>query len=90
MIEFAEWIKDGINIRTTNKGYQVFTIPTQHFDIIELSELTPERFKVEVQKQERNIEMQNELLALAFGKRVEDGLFGDLFDNESLIRNGKV
>jgi len=33
MIELKEWIKDGINIRTTNKGYQVFTIPTQHFDI---------------------------------------------------------
>ena len=88
MIEFAEWIKDGITIRTTNKGYQIFTIPTQHFDIIELSELTPERFKAEVEKQERNIEMQNELLALAFGKRVEDRLFGDLFENESLIRKG--
>lgn len=82
MIEFAEWIKDGINIRTTNKGYQIFTIPTQHFDIIELSELTPERFKAEVQKQEQNIEMQNELLALAFGKRVEAGLFDDLFKND--------
>jgi hypothetical protein len=82
MIQFAEWIKDGINIRTTNKGYQVFTIPTQHFDVIELSELTPERFKAEVQKQEKNIEMQNELLALAFGKRVEAGLFDDLFKND--------
>jgi hypothetical protein len=79
MIELKEWIEDGITIRKTNKGYQVFTIPTQHFDIIELNELTPERFKAEVEKQERNIEMQNELLALAFGKRVEAGLFGDLF-----------
>ena len=79
MIEFAEWIKDGITIRTTNKGYQVFTIPTQHFDVNDLNELTPERFKAEVEKQERNIEMQNELLALAFGKRVEAGLFDDLF-----------
>jgi hypothetical protein len=34
--------------------------------------------------------MQNELLALAFGKRVEQGLFGDLFENESLIRKGNV
>ena len=79
MIEFKEWIKDGINIRKTNKGYQIFTIPTQHFDIVELDELTVDRFKVEVQKQERNIEMQNELLGLAFGKRVEAGLFDDLF-----------
>ena len=80
MIELAEWIEDGITIRKTNTGYQVFTIPTQHFDINDLSELTPERFKVEVEKQERNIEMQNELLGLAFGKRVEAGLFKDLFD----------
>ena len=81
MIELKEWIEDGITIRKTNKGYQVFTIPTQHFDIIELNELTPERFKAEVEKQERNIEMQNELLGLAFGKRVEAGLFDDLFKN---------
>ena len=82
MIELAEWIEDGITIRKTNTGYQIFTIPTQHFDIIELSELTPERFKVEVQKQQKNIEMQNELLGLAFGKRVEAGLFDDLFKND--------
>jgi hypothetical protein len=82
MIELAEWIEEGITIRKTNTGYQVFTIPTQHFDIIELTELTPERFKAEVEKQERNIEMQNELLGLAFGKRVEAGLFDDLFKND--------
>jgi len=82
MIELAEWIEDGITIRKTNMGYQIFTIPTQHFDIIELSELTPERFKVEVEKQQKNIEMQNELLGLAFGKRVEAGLFDDLFKND--------
>jgi hypothetical protein len=80
MIELKEWIEDGITIRKTNKGYQVFTIPTQHFDIVELSELTPDRFKLEVENQQKNIEMQNELLALAFGKRIEDGLFGDLFE----------
>jgi hypothetical protein len=80
MIELKEWVEDGITIRKTNSGYQVFTIPTQHFDINDLNELTPERFKAEVEKQQKNIEMQNELLALAFGKRVEDGLFKDLFE----------
>ena len=80
MIELKEWIEDGITIRKTNSGYQVFTIPTQHFDIVELSELTPERFKTEVEKQKKNIEMQDELLSLAFGKRVEAGLFDDLFE----------
>jgi len=82
MIELAEWIEDGITIRKTNNGYQVFTIPTQHFDIIDLNELTPERFVIEFEKQQKNIEMQNELLALAFGKRVEAGLFDDLFKND--------
>ena len=82
MIELKEWIEDGITIRKTNKGYQIFTIPTQHFDIVELDELTTERFKAEEEKQERNIQMQNELLALAFGKRVEAGLFDDLFKND--------
>ena len=82
MNELKEWIEDGITIRKTNKGYQIFTIPTQHFDVIELSEITPERFKAEVQKQQKNIEMQNELLGLAFGKRVEAGLFDDLFKND--------
>ena len=82
MIELKEWIEDGITIRKTNDGYQVFTIPTQHFDIKQLDELTPERFKAEVEKQERNIEMQNELLGLSFGKRVEAGLFDDLFKKD--------
>jgi hypothetical protein len=82
MIELAEWIKDGITIRTTNKGYQVFTIPTQHFDVIELTELTPDRFKAEVEKQKKHQEWQTELLGLAFGKRVEAGLFDDLFKND--------
>ena len=80
MIELKQWIKDGITIDKKNGGYRVFTIPTQHFDIVELDELTPERFKAEVEKQEQNIKMQDELLALAFGKRVEAGLFGDLFE----------
>jgi hypothetical protein len=80
MVELKEWIEDGITIRKTNSGYQIFTIPTQHFDIVELSELTPDRFKFEVERQKKHSEMQNELLSLAFGKRIEDGLFGDLFE----------
>jgi hypothetical protein len=82
MIELKEWIEDGITIRKTNNGYQVFTIPTQHFDIVELSELTSDRFKLEVERQEKHQQWQNELLGLAFGKRVEAGLFDDLFKND--------
>ena len=80
MIELKEWIKEGIDIRKTNDGYVVLTIPTQHFSIKELDELTPERFSKEVDRQDRANELQTELLGQAFGKRVEAGLFKDLFD----------
>ena len=80
MVKLKEWIKDGIDIRKTNNGYIVFTIPTQHFTITELDELTPERFSKEVERQEKANELQTELLGQAFGKRVEAGLFKDLFD----------
>jgi hypothetical protein len=82
MIELKEWITDGISIDKTNNGYRVFTIPTQHFDIVELDELTPERFKAEVERQQKHMEWQTELLGAAFGKRVEAGLFDDLFKND--------
>jgi hypothetical protein len=81
MIELKEWIEDGITIRKTNDGYQVFTIPTQHFDIKELDELTADRFKAEVERQEKQQQWQAELLGLSFGKRVEAGLFKDLFND---------
>ena len=81
MIELKEWIEDGITIRKTNDGYQVFTIPTQHFDVKELADLTPDKFREMVLKQEKFQELQNELLGLSFGKRVEAGLFKDLFDD---------
>ncbi len=81
MNELKEWIEDGITIRKTNDGYQVFTIPTQHFDVKELDELTPDKFKEMVLKQEQFQELQNELLGNTFGKRVEAGLFKDLFND---------
>jgi hypothetical protein len=80
MNELKEWIEDGITIRKTNIGYQVFTIPTQHFDIVELSELTPDKFKAEVERQKHFQELQNELSKLAFNKKVDNGYFDDLFE----------
>jgi hypothetical protein len=65
--KLKEWIEDGITIRKTNDGYQVFTIPTQHFEIKELNELTSDRFKAEVDRQTQV-------------KEWEAGLFKDLFD----------
>ena len=82
MIELKEWIKEGIDIRKIKDGYQVFTIPTQHFEIKELDELTPDKFKEMVERQNHFQELQNDLLGLAFGNRVEAGLFDDLFKND--------
>lgn len=59
--ELKEWIKDGITIDKKDDGYRVFTIPTQHFDIKELDELTPERFKAEADRQQEYYKLQDEL-----------------------------
>lgn len=45
--EFFKFIEDGINIRKDSDGtYTVFTVPTQHFNIDSLAELTVERFEM--------------------------------------------
>lgn len=80
MIELKEWIKDGIDIRKTNDGYVVFTIPTQHFEIKELDELTPDKFREMVERQNHFRELEAELLTASFGAKVEAELFKDLFD----------
>ena len=78
--ELKEWIEDGINIRKTNTGYNVFTIPTQHFDVSELDELTPDKFREMVERQNHFRELEAELLSKSFGAKVEQGLFKDLFE----------
>ena len=46
--ELKEWIEGGISIdRKREGGYRVFTIPTQHFDVDRLEDITPERLKFE-------------------------------------------
>ena len=80
MIELKEWIKDGIDIRKIKDGYVVFTVPTQHFEIKELDELTPAKFKEMVERQSYFQELQSELMGLAFNKKVDNGYFDDLFE----------
>jgi hypothetical protein len=46
-----------------------------------LADLTPDKFREMVLKQEKFQELQNELLGKSFGKRVEAGLFKDLFND---------
>jgi hypothetical protein len=71
MLSIKEYITKGITINQTNGGYRVFTIPTQHFNIKDLDELTPERFEEEIQKQKESEQFRTEL----FGE-----YFKDLFE----------
>jgi hypothetical protein len=71
MLSIKDYIVQGITIHKTNDGYRVFTIPTQHFNIKDLDELTSERFEQEIQKQKESEQFQTEL----FGE-----YFKDLFE----------
>ena len=66
MQSIKEYIKEGITIDKTNEGYRVFTIPTQHFNIKDLDELTPERFEEEIQKQREWQKLENDILGEYF------------------------
>jgi hypothetical protein len=59
-----KYIIDGINIVKTKEGYRVFTIPTQHFDIVDLDELTNDRFDLEIKRQEKYEKDSSELINL--------------------------
>jgi hypothetical protein len=59
-----KYIIDGIIIDKTKEGYRVFTIPTQHFDIVNLDELTNDRFDLEIKRQEQYEKDSSELINL--------------------------
>jgi hypothetical protein len=57
-----EYIKNGITIDGNPiDGYKVFTIPTQHFKIDSLHQLTPETFEREIKKQKEHDELTSEI-----------------------------
>jgi hypothetical protein len=66
MQSIKEYIKEGITIDKTNEGYRVFTIPTQHFNIKDLDELTADRFEEEIQKQREWQKLENDILGEYF------------------------
>jgi AAA+ superfamily predicted ATPase len=68
MLLIKEYITEGITIDKTNDGYRVFTIPTQHFNIKELDELTADRFEKEINLQVENEKLQTQL----FGEYFKD------------------
>ena len=64
-----EYIKNGITINGNPiDGYEVFTIPTQHFKMDSLHQLTPETFEREIQKQKEYERMSSELMSEVFNE----------------------
>jgi hypothetical protein len=61
-----KYINEGLTINKTKEGYRVFTILTQHFDIVDLDELTNERFEQEIKRQEQYERDSAELFRLYF------------------------
>ena len=59
-----QYIVEGITIDKTKEGYIVFTIPTQHFNIVNLDELTNDRFEHEIKRQQKYEKDSSELIRL--------------------------
>jgi hypothetical protein len=59
-----KYIIDGISIDKTKDGYRVFTVPTQHFNISNLGELTNERFEEAIKFRNEREELENQLITL--------------------------
>jgi hypothetical protein len=66
-----KYIVEGITINKTKEGYRVFTIPTQHFDILDLDELTNDRFDHEIKRQEQYEKDSSELIGLWLNENEE-------------------
>ena len=60
-----KYIVDGISIdKTRDGGYRVFTLPTQHFNINSLEELTNQRFEKEIERQIQYEKDSSELMRI--------------------------
>ena len=69
MKDILKYIADGITIDKLNNGYyQVFTIPTQHFKISSLEELTPEKFEEKIKAQIELQELEHKLMNAFYEK----------------------
>jgi hypothetical protein len=62
------YLTSGIDISKRENGYRVFTIPTQHFDITNLDELTNQRFDDEIKRQEKYEKDSSELMRVWYEK----------------------
>lgn len=65
-MNIEKYIENGITIEgNPKKGFNVFTIATQHFKISSLEELTPSKFEEMIKKQEEYEKNVDELMRLS-------------------------
>lgn len=77
------YIIDGITIEQTEDGYEVFTIPTQWFEINKLSELTNDRILLQIKlEREENITIEKiERMFSDCNKKFKEKLLKKLTNN---------
>ena len=68
MKELEKYVGDSfhINYEHNQNRFCIFTVPTQHFYVESLSELTPERFDLEIEKEKENQERTTKLMRMTY------------------------
>lgn len=57
--KLMKYFENGINIDNNEDGtFDVFTPATQYFSVNSLSELTPEKFEMEIEKERKHQELE--------------------------------
>jgi hypothetical protein len=80
--DIYEYIKNGITIEgNPTEGYTVFTIPTQHFKIDNLDELTAWAFENEIRKQKQHDELTSEIFK-EVQKEIDENILNQLRGGE--------
>jgi hypothetical protein len=84
--EIYEYIKNGITINgNPTEGYTIFTIPTQHFHIDSLHQLTPQVFQEMIEEQIESEKIHSEIMSVVFKevqKEIDDNIL-------NVLRGGK-
>jgi len=63
-----------IKFERSQNRFKIFTIPTQHFYVDALSELTPEKFEIEITKQKETERLTSESFKAIYDLKRSKGL----------------
>jgi len=64
-------IVESLHIEKKEDGFRIFSIPTQHFEVKELSELTFERFEKEIKGQNLSERLQSNIMRAIYGENID-------------------